>query len=186
MLWALILALMATIFLVARESFTGRSSGLSPVRSIICLLGRRLGLRWWAPLPCVTQLLLQLVNLTLHVSFILCMRDMTLPPWLTLTSMCCLHTSFMISPLLKIYDRIITLRIPWFRLVQINITLIIVWCKPDSSISSVKPKSPSDQIKLSSQTAPIVRTSFGLDSKTGLDSGPTSPNNKFVERGRKN
>ena len=31
----------------------------------------------------------------------------------------------------------------------------------------------------------IVRTSFGLDSKTGLDSGPTSPNNKFVECGRK-
>ena len=30
-----------------------------------------------------------------------------------------------------------------------------------------------------------VRTSFGLDSKTGLDSGPTSPNNRFVERGRK-
>ena len=32
----------------------------------------------------------------------------------------------------------------------------------------------------------IVRTSFGLNSKTGLDSGPTSPNNKFVEHGRKN
>ena len=32
----------------------------------------------------------------------------------------------------------------------------------------------------------IVRTSFGLDSKTGLDSGPKSPNNEFVERGRKN
>ena len=34
--------------------------------------------------------------------------------------------------------------------------------------------------------APIVRTSFGLDSKTGLDLGPTSPNNEFVERERKN
>ena len=30
-----------------------------------------------------------------------------------------------------------------------------------------------------------VRTSFDLDSKTGVDSGPTSPNNKFVECGRK-
>ena len=30
-----------------------------------------------------------------------------------------------------------------------------------------------------------VRTSFGLDSKTGLDLGPTSPNNKFVKRRRK-
>ena len=32
----------------------------------------------------------------------------------------------------------------------------------------------------------IVKTSFGLDPKTGLGSGPTSPNNEFVERGRKN
>ena len=39
---------------------------------------------------------------------------------------------------------------------------------------------------MSPQTVPIVRISFGLDSKTGLDSGPTNLNNKFVERGRKN
>ena len=32
----------------------------------------------------------------------------------------------------------------------------------------------------------IVRTSFDLDPKTGLGSGPTSPNNEFVERRRKN
>ena len=32
----------------------------------------------------------------------------------------------------------------------------------------------------------IVRTSFGLDSKTGFDSGPTNLNNEFVEHGRKN
>ena len=31
-----------------------------------------------------------------------------------------------------------------------------------------------------------VRTSFDLDSKAKLGLGPTSPNNKFVERGRKN
>ena len=70
------------------------------------------------------------------------------------------------------------LTLPWYG-------PIVDWCEPDSSISSTKPKSPFDQIKLSPQTAPIVRTSFGLNSKTGLDSGPTSPNNKCVERGRK-
>ena len=32
----------------------------------------------------------------------------------------------------------------------------------------------------------IVRTSFGLDPKIGLGPGPTSSNNEFVERGRKN
>ena len=31
----------------------------------------------------------------------------------------------------------------------------------------------------------IVRTSFGLDPKIGIDSGPTRLNNKFVEYGRK-
>ena len=31
----------------------------------------------------------------------------------------------------------------------------------------------------------FVRTSFGLDPKTGMDSSPISPNNKFVERERK-
>ena len=30
-----------------------------------------------------------------------------------------------------------------------------------------------------------VRTSFDSNSKTGMDSGLTSPNNKFVENGRK-
>ena len=63
---------------------------------------------------------------------------------------------------------------------------IVGWCEPDSSISSTKLKFPSNQIKLFPQTALIVRTSFGLDPKTGLGSGLTSPNNKFVERGRKN
>ena len=42
--WVLILTLMA-MFLVARESFTGWSSGPSPVRGIICLLGGHLGIR---------------------------------------------------------------------------------------------------------------------------------------------
>ena len=63
---------------------------------------------------------------------------------------------------------------------------IVSWCEPNSSISSAKPGSPSDQIKFFPQTTPIIRTSFGLDPKTGLSSGPTSPNNEFVERGRKN
>ena len=31
-----------------------------------------------------------------------------------------------------------------------------------------------------------VKTGFGLDPKTGLDLGPRIPNNKFVERERKN
>ena len=42
---------------------------------------------------------------------------------------------------------------------------IVGWCELDFSISNTKLKSPLDQIKLSPQMAPIVRTSFGLDPK---------------------
>ena len=42
--WALILTL-TVIFLVARESLTGRSSGSSPICSIICILGGQLEIR---------------------------------------------------------------------------------------------------------------------------------------------
>ena len=121
---ALILAPMA-IFLITRESLTGRSSGSSPICSIICLLGRQLEVRRWAPSPCATQLLLQLINFTLHVSFILCMGDVALPSWLTFAGMRCMHTSLMISPLLKVYNGIVMLRAPWFCLVQISI--ILMW-----------------------------------------------------------
>ena len=111
--WALILALTA-IFLVARESLTGWSSRSSPICSIICLLGRQLGVRWWVPSLCTTQLFLQLINFTLHVSFILCMGDMALPSWLTFAGMRCMHTSLMISHLLRIYNWIVVLRAPRF------------------------------------------------------------------------
>ena len=121
---ALILAPMV-IFLVIRESLIGRSSGSSPICSTICLLKRQLGVRWWAPSPCVTQLLLQLINFTLHVSFILCMGDVAFPLWLTFAGMRCMHTSLMISPLLKVYNGIVTLKAPRFCLVQISI--ILMW-----------------------------------------------------------
>ena len=189
MRWALILAFMATIFLVAWESLTGQSSESSLVRGIICILGRRFGLKRWAPSPCTTQLLLQLVNLMLHVSLILCMGDMTLPrDWLLLVCVVCtLPSRFPLrwgftAELLRWEP----LDSAWCRLTLPWCGPIVDWCEPDSSISSAKSKSLSDQIKLFPQTTPIIRTIFVLDSKTRLDSGPTSPNNEFVERGRKN
>ena len=165
--WALILMLM-TIFLIARESLTGRSSGSSPICSIICLLGGQLGISWWVPSPCATQLFLQFINFTLHVPFTLCMGDVALPSWLTLTGMRGMHASFMISPLLRVCNQIFMLRAPRFCLVQLASSwcgLIVGWCEPNSSISNAKPESPSDQIKFFPQKAPIVRTSFGLDPK---------------------
>ena len=102
--WTLILTPMATIFLVARESFAGWSSGSLPVHGIFCILRRRLRPKWWSPLPCATQLLLQFVNPMLHVSLILCMGDMTFPTRLTPIRVCGLPTSFMISPLLRFHN----------------------------------------------------------------------------------
>ena len=125
---ALILAPMA-IFLVTIESLTRRSSGSSPICGIICLLGRQLGVRWWAPSPYVTQLLFQLINFTLHVSFILCIGDVALPSWLNFTGMRCIHTSLMISLLLKVYNGIVMLRAPQFYLVQISIILMWTYCR---------------------------------------------------------
>ena len=120
---ALILAPMV-IFLVTRESLTGWSSGSLPIRSIIYLLGRQLGVRRWAPSPCATQLFLQLINFTLHVSFILCMGDVALPLWLTFTGMRYMHTSIMISPWLRVYNWIVMLKASRFYLVQISIILM--------------------------------------------------------------
>ena len=116
--WTLILTPMTTIFLVTRESFAGWSSGLLLVCGVFCILRKRLGPKRWAPLPCATQLLLQLVNLMLHVSLILCMGDMTFPTRLIPISMRCLHTSFMISPLLSVHN--------WFLLVC-GITSTLMW-----------------------------------------------------------
>ena len=116
-----ILAPMA-IFLITRESLTRRSSGSLPICSIICLLGRQLGVRWWAPSLCATQFLLQLINFMLHVSFILCMGDVALPLWLTFAGVHCMHTSLMISPLLRVYNGIVMLRAPDFS-----------WCRLASS-----------------------------------------------------
>lgn len=121
---ALILTPMA-IFLLTGESLTRRSSGSLPICSIICLLGRQLRVRWWAPSPCATQLLLQPINFTLHVSFILCMGDVALPSWLNFASIRDMHTSLIISLLLKVYNGIVMLRDPWFCLVQISI--ILMW-----------------------------------------------------------
>ena len=122
--WALILTLMA-IFLVARESLTGWSSGSLPIRSIICVLGWQLGVRWWVPSPYATQLFLQFINFTLHVLFTLCMGNMAFASWLTLASMRYMHTSFMVSPLLRVCNWIFMLRFSRFCLVQISI--ILMW-----------------------------------------------------------
>ena len=114
--WALILTLMA-IFLVTRESLTGWSSGSSPIRSIIYILGWQLGVRRWVPSPYATQLFLQFINFMLHVPFTVCMGNMAFPSWLTPTSMRYMHTSFMISPLLRVCNRIVILRSAWLCLV---------------------------------------------------------------------
>ena len=161
--WALILTLMA-IFLVARESLTGWSSGSSPICSIICILR----VRWWVHSLYATQLFLQFIYFTLHVPFTLCMENMAFPSWLTLASMRCMHNSLMFSPLLRVCNWIVMLRAARFCLVQISIILmwanrwlVRTWLFYLQRLIGIS----SDQIKFSPQTAQIVRTSFDLDPK---------------------
>ena len=120
MSWALILMLMA-IFLIAKESLTGWSFGSSLIRSIICILGWQLEVRWWVPSPYATQLFLQFINFMLHVSFTLCMGNMAFASWMTLASMRYMYTSLMVSPLLRVCNWIVVLRSARFFLVQISI-----------------------------------------------------------------
>ena len=127
--WTLILTPVAAVFLVARESFAGWSSRSLPVRGVFCIFRRSLRPRRWSPSPCTTQLLLQFVNLMLHVSLIFCMGDMTFPTRLTPISMRGLHTSFMISSLLKVRNWVITLGTPWFHPVRTIITLMWPDCR---------------------------------------------------------
>ena len=133
------------------ESLIGQSSESSLVRGIICILRRRFGLRRWAPSLCTTQLLLQLVNLTLHVSLILCMGDMTLPcDWLLLVCVVCTLPSRF--PLCWGFTtKLLRWEPPdsaWCGLTLPWCGPIVGWYEPDSFISSTKPKSLSDQIKL--------------------------------------
>ena len=164
---ALILAPMV-IFLVTGESFTGQSFGSSSICSIICFLKRQLGVRRWVPSPCATQFLLQLINFTLHVPFILCMGNIALPLRLTFTGIRCVHTPLVISPLLKVTKELLCWEPPdsaWCKLASFWCGPIVGWCGPDSSIFNAISKSPLEQIKFFPQTAPIVTTNLGLDQK---------------------
>ena len=122
------------ILLIAGKGFTARSSRSSSISSIICLVRGQLGVGRWMSSPCVAQFFLQFINFTLHVSIILCMRNMALPSRLASTGISCVHTSFMISPMLKVYK---PLDSSWCKLASTWCGPIVAWCGPDSSIFSL-------------------------------------------------
>ena len=164
--WALILILMA-ILLIARESLTGRSSGSSPICSIICLLGgSELGdecLRRTRRNFFFNSSISRCMSLSLFAwETWLFPRD-----WLLLVCVVCILPLW--SPLCWGFATELLCWEPpdsaWCRLASSWCGPIVGWCEPDSSISNAKPESPSDQIKFSPQTVSIVRTSFGLDPK---------------------
>ena len=160
------LSLMTTILLVIGEGFTGRSSGSLLIRGILCIPRRRFRFKWWPPSLCTAQLLLQLINLTLHVFLILCMGHMTFPrDWLLLGCMVC--PLFSRSPLCWGFTSDwLCCEPPDFAWCGLSLPWcgpIVGWCEPDSSILCTKPKSLSDQIKQFPQTTPIVRTKFDLN-----------------------
>ena len=102
------------VLLVVRKGLAGWSSGSPLITSIICLFRGWFGAGQWTTSPSMTQLPLQLVDFTLHVSIILCMGNMALPSRLTFTGMSCVHTSLTASYSFKAPMRIAMLRTPWF------------------------------------------------------------------------
>ena len=100
------------VLLFIGKDLTRRSSGSLSITSTIRLLRGWFGAKRGTFPPSVTQLSFQLINFTLHVSVILCMGDMTLPPRLTFASMSCTHTSLMALSPLEALVRITTLGTP--------------------------------------------------------------------------
>ena len=89
---------------------------------------------------------LKVINLLLHVSGILVMRDVAFTPRLTLTGVGSMHTSLSVPLSFKITEVILTLRPRRLYLVWTKPTIVLCWIHYDTSNFS--------------QMAPIVRTRF--------------------------
>ena len=101
------------VLLFIGKGLTGQISGSPSITSTIRLLKGRFGVRQWTSSPSMTQLPLQLVDFTLHVSVILCVGNMTLPSRLTFTSMNCVHTSLTAPSPFEAPALIAMLETPW-------------------------------------------------------------------------
>ena len=60
-------------------------------------------------LPCMAQLLLQVVNLQLHVFILLLLGGMTPCPRVALARVCSMHATLLISPTLKVKEVVLSL-----------------------------------------------------------------------------
>ena len=108
---------------LTREGFAWWSSRLLSVYSIFFIIGRNIRARRGSLLLCSMELLLQIINLSLHGFFItLLMRYMTFPSKTASTRVDSVHTAFLIvfpiSFTLKIEEFVLLMNVGRFRLVQ--------------------------------------------------------------------
>ena len=108
------------ILLVAGKGFTARSSRSSSISSIICLVRGQLGVGRWMSSPCAAQFFFQFINFTFAFLYhsLHGKHDFSLKTGFYWYS--CVHTSFMISLMLKVYKRIAMLR-PFWILLGVNL-----------------------------------------------------------------
>ena len=85
--------------------------------SLIFTIRREVRMRWSLLSPFMAQAPLQVINLLLHVSGILLIRDVAFTPRLTLIGAGSMYTSLLVSPSLKFTEMILTLRPHGFCLV---------------------------------------------------------------------
>ena len=150
--WTLVLTPMATVFLVAWESFAGWSSRLLPIRGIFCILRRRLRPKWWCLRRARRNFFFNSsISRYMSLSFFAWETWLFPRDWLLLVCMVCPLPSW--SPLCWGFTTELLCCEPsdsaWCGLSLPWCGPIVGWCEPDSSIFNTKPKSPSDKIKLS-------------------------------------
>ena len=139
------------MFLLTRKRLTRWSSWPLSVDSIFFIIGRDIRAGRGLLLLCLTELLFQIINLSLHGFFItLLMSYMTFPSKTTPIRMDIVHAAFLIifpiSFTLKIEEFILLTNVGWFRLVRT--CLMWTWSCHNRYIIL--------KHKLFPQTAPIV------------------------------
>ena len=144
--WASIPTSMVVLLFIGK-GLAGRSSEPLSITSTICLFKARLGTGWWTSSSSMTQLPLQLIDFTLHVSSFfawetwLFPRDWLLPVW----AVCILPSWLPFRsrllcwlPCWEPFDS------AWCRSTSTWCGPATAWCGPASSIVDVVTKSPLD------------------------------------------
>ena len=158
------------LFIIA-EGFAWWSSWPLSVNSVLFIIRREIGVRRGSPLFCSMELLLQVINLSLHGFIIISpMEDVASPSKAASTSIGGMYSAFLIffpiSFTFEIEEIILLMKVRRFRLMQT--CLMWSWSYHIESLYLL-------MHKFSPQTAPIVGSRFLSSSPNSTGSWPNEP-----------